>query len=494
MKILLVYPKYPDTFWGFRHALKFILRKAAIPPLGLLTVAAMLPKSWEKRLVDMNVKVLHDKDIAWADYVFITGMSIQRESVKEIISRCRKIGVRIVAGGPLFTAGHEEFSDIDHLVLDEAEITLPQFIEDVKSGNIKHIYTSNQRADLRNTPIPLWSLVNMKKYASMNIQYSRGCPYNCEFCDITQLYGRVPRTKDKDQIIRELQSLYLKGWRGDVFFVDDNFIGNKQKLKTDILPAIMRWSKKRKYPFSFFTQVSIELSDDEVLLKLMANAGFDTVFVGIETPDEDSLMECGKFHNKNRNLYDSVKKIQKYGFQVQAGFIVGFDNDNLGIFDRQIKFIQKSGIVTAMVGLLNALRGTRLYYRLKNENRLLKNDSGNNTDYSINFIPKMRIDLLMNGYRKIVSTIYSPRYYYERVKTFLKEYTPIHRKVFQFKLRYFIAFIRSLVQLGIIGTERFYYWKLLVWAIVKRPHLFPQAIMFAIYGFHFRKVFEKYAP
>ena len=492
MKILLVYPKYPDTFWSFKHALKFIFKKATNPPLGLLTIAAMLPEEWEKKLVDMNVTTLNDKYIKWADFVFISAISIQKESVKEIIPRCKELGVKIVAGGPLFTTGYEEFKGVDHFVLNEAEITLPPFLEDLKNGCANHIYTSDQWADLKTTPIPLWELINMKKYATMNIQYSRGCHFNCEFCDITLLYGRILRTKTNDQVVAELETLYARGWRDGVFFVDDNFTGNKRKLKKEILPAIAEWMKKRRHPFSFITQASIDLSDDEELMQLMVKAGFDTVFVGIETPNEESLTECTKFQNKNRDLIACVKKIQKFGLQVQGGFIVGFDNDPLSIFERQIKFIQKSGIVTAMVGLLNALHGTRLYHRLEKENRLLKDISGDNTDCSINFIPRMNYDALINGYKKILSTIYSPTYYYERVRRFLKEYKPSQKRIFRFHFSYLWTFLKSVFRLGIIGKERVHYWKLFFWSLFTCPRFLPLATTFAIYGFHFRKTFEKY--
>ena len=339
MKALLVYPQYPDTFWSFKYALKFISKKASYPPLGLLTVAAILPEEWEKKLVDMNITTLKDKDLKWADLVFVSAASIHKESVMQIIARCKKKSLiprltRKKSGDFLFTMGYEEFEGVDHFVLDEAEITLPLFLEDLRNGRAVHIYTSNQRADIKKTPIPLWELVNMKKYAAMNVQYSRGCPFDCEFCDITLLYGHRPRTKDKEQLIAELQSLYSWGWRDVVFFVDDNFIGNKRKLKQEILPAITEWMEQRKYPFSLITQASVELCDDEELMRLMVKAGFDTVFVGIETPNEESLVECNKVQNKNRDLVASVKKILKFGLQVQGGFIVGFDNDPPSIFEK----------------------------------------------------------------------------------------------------------------------------------------------------------------
>ena len=496
MKILLVYPKNPDTFWSFKHALKFISKKAAFPPLGLLTVAAMLPDEWEKKLADMNVTTLTDKDIKWADYVFISAMVVQQESTREVIDRCKNFGVKTVAGGPLFTPGYEEFNfnDVDHVVSAEAENIMPRFVEDLKNGTAKHIYNAEERPDITTSPVPLWSIVDMNKYQSMSLQYSRGCPFNCEFCDIVVMNGHIPRTKTSDQVLAELDAIYNNGWRSSVFFTDDNFIGNKRKLKTEVLPAMARWNKEKNHPFSFFTEASINLADDEELMRAMTEVGFDTVFVGIESPNEESLVECNKLPNKGRDLLASVKKLQNYGFQVQGGFIVGFDSDPLSIFKSQINFIQKSGIVTAMVGLLNAPRGTRLYHHLKKENRLLESFSGDNTDCSLNFIPKMNYETLIDGYKHILNTIYSPKQYYERVKTFLKEYKPPKRKVaFHFKFHFVEAAIKSVWILGIREKGRRYFWKLIASTLLRHPRSFPLSMSLAVYGFHFRKIVEKYS-
>lgn len=494
MRILLVSPKYPDTFWSFNYALKFTpSKKTTHPPLGLLTVAAMIPEEWEKRFVDLNVTALDDKDLGWADYVFISATYIQRASVKEIIARCREVGVKTVAGGPYFTGYDDGFEEIDHLVLNEAEITFPLFLEDLRNGSTKRVYTSDQFADVRTTPIPAWELVDgMDKYISMSVQYSRGCPFDCDFCDITKLYGRNPRTKTKEQIIAELEYLYERGWRAGVFFVDDNFIANRRELKNEILPAISRWMEERNRPFSFVTQASIDLSDDEELMSLMTDAGFDVVFIGIETPSEEGLSECNKFPNKNRDLIAAVKKIRNFGFQVQGGFIVGFDSDPPSIFKRQIEFIQESEIVVAMVGLLNAIHGTKLHQRLKRENRLVDDSSGDNTDFSMNFIPKMPYETLIDGYKELVKTIYSPNYYYNRVSRFLKSHIPVYNKANRFSWSYLKAFVKSIFVLGIFGQERFYYWGLFFKTLFTRPRLLPLAITFAIYGYHFRKVFERY--
>jgi len=491
MKILLLYPQYPDTFWSFKYALRFISKKAAFPPLGLLTVAAMLPKEWEKKLIDMNVTALAEEDLGWADYAFISAMTVQKKSARDVINRCKTLGIKIVAGGPHFTNAPEEYMDVDHLVLNEAENTLPAFLEDLENGCAHRVYASNQWPDLKYTPAPQWDLIDQKKYVALSIQYSRGCPFHCEFCDIIVLNGHTPRTKAKNQMLEELEVIYQRGWKGGIFFVDDNFIGNKKTLKTEILPFLVDWMRQRRYPFYFFTEASMNLSDDEELIQLMVQAGFRRVFIGIETPHEASLGECGKSVNKGRNLIACVKKIQDFGLEVQGGFIVGFDHDPPSIFEKQISFIQKSGIVTAMVGLLNAPRGTKLYHRLKKEKRLVDDISGNNTDFSLNFIPKMNRDALLRGYDKIVKTIYSPRHYSERVITFLREYKPrqLRRKIY-FKFGYVKAFLKSLWLLGIKNKERFYYWKLVFWTLARRPRFIGFAISFAIYGFHFRKIIE----
>jgi radical SAM superfamily enzyme YgiQ (UPF0313 family) len=491
MKILLVSPSAPDTFWGFKHALRFISKKAGEPPLGLLTVAAMLPAEWQKTVVDLNVRELKDSEISQADYVFLSAMSIQEASARAVIERCNRLGTKIVAGGPLFTSRHDEFEGVDHFVLNEAEITLPLFLEDLTQSRAQHLYTTTQWADITTTPAPLWELIDLRHYASLNIQYSRGCPFDCEFCDITVLYGREPRTKNIEQIIAEMDQLRLLGWRGHVFFVDDNFIGNKSKLKTQILPGIIEWMDRYDHPFSLSTEASLNLSDDEELMRLMGQAGFESVFVGIESPNESSLYECRKIPNKNRDLLGSVHAIQRSGLQVYGGFILGFDNDPPSIFNTLIAFIRDSGIVTAMVGILNAPRGTRLHRRLVQEGRLLTSFSGDNTNFTINFIPKMNAEALLEGYRKVVGTIYSPKEYYARVREFLRTYKPIHRRRARIRTTHLVALYKSIVLLGIIHRERIHYWKLFFWSLFRRPGLFPMAITCAIYGFHFRKIFER---
>jgi len=486
MKALLIYPSFPDTFWSFRHSLKFIHKKSAFPPLGLLTVGAMLPEEWEKRVVDLNVTALTEKDLAWADYAFISAMVVQRKSARQTIERCNKAGIKVVAGGPLFTAEYELFDEVDHFVLNEAEITLPLFLTDFKAGCARRIYATPEFADMSQTPTPMWQLINLKHYASMSIQFSRGCPFNCDFCNVTALLGHRVRIKSSGQIIAELDSLYNMGWRGQVFFVDDNFIGNKKYLMEQLLPALIEWRKQKK-GFLFNTEASINLADNEDLMGTMVEAGFDTVFIGIETPDEVGLAGCNKKQNKNRNLIESVKRIQRSGLQVQGGFIVGFDSDGPSIFQRQIDFIQKSGIVTAMVGLLQAPPGTKLYERLKQEGRLRGLVSGDNVDGTTNIIPKMDLNQLLGGYQKILNSIYHPRPYYRRVKTFLREYKAPKISI-PVDFQRFLAVFRTSIRIGIFGKERIQYWNLLVWTLFRCPKLLPLAITLAIHGHHFRKI------
>ena len=489
MNVLLVYPEFPDTFWSFKHALKFIKKKSSSPPLGLLTIAAMLPCTTGKKLVDMNVTTLKDKDIAWADIVFLSAMTVQRKSVNEVIARMKAFGKPIVAGGPLFTMEKDAFPEVDHLILNEGEITFPMFLQDLALGKPRRVYETSEFADIRVTPLPDWDLLDLKKYDSMSVQYTRGCPYNCDFCNVTSLLGHKMRLKSSKQFIAELNALYQRGWRRNVFVVDDNFIGNKRALKEDLLPALIEWRKGKKGCL-FITEASVNLADDDELIELMVRAGFTQVFIGIETPDEVSLAECGKSQNRNRDLVSNIKKLQRYGLQVMGGFIVGFDNDDESIFLRQVEFIQKSGIVTAMVGLLQAPTGTALYQRMLREGRLSKEDySGDNVDGETNIVPVMDEGLLKDGYRSVLDGIYSARAFTERVITFLQTYQP-RRHAVTLELQEVLALFRSIWRIGIQSPERKYYWKLFFWTLFNHPKKFPLAITFSIYGYHFRKVNE----
>lgn len=489
MKILLVYPHYPDSFWSFKHALKFISKKAAVPPLGLITVSAMLPNVWEKKLIDLNVSQLKVKDIIWADYVFISAMYIQKESVNEIISQCKNLDTKIVAGGPLFTQEYKNYPEIDHFVLNEAEITLPPFLEDLSKGMPEKVYQTDKFADLSHSPVPDYHLLEMKKYAFMNIQVSRGCPFACDFCEITSLLGHKVRMKTTNQIMNELETLYKLKWRSNVAIVDDNFIGNKKEIKTDLLPALKRFMQTHKFPFVFNIQSSINLADDKELMLQMAEIGFVSTFIGVETPDEVALHACHKIQNENRNLLQSIKKIQNAGIQVSGGFIVGFDSDSPSVFQRQIDFIQESGIVSAMVGLLSAPKNTRLYKRLKTEKRLTFESTGNNTDSTMNFIPKMDYEELIGGYQKIINNIYATKPYYKRIRQMFSNYHSRFKKQKRISFSVIFAFIKSIFIIGIINKGRLEYWKLLLWTLFNKPRLFADAITFAVYGYHFRTIY-----
>lgn len=488
MKVLYVYPKFPDTFWSFNYALSFIGKKSAYPPLGLLTVAAMLPREWPQRLVDLNVKALTDNDLTWADMVFIGGMAIQRQSARQIIARCKVFGLPIVAGGPLFTAEPDEYPAVDHLVLDEAEVTLPRFLADLANGQAKRVYRADGFCALQDTPIPSWDLVQVHNYASMCIQFSRGCPFNCDFCNVTVLFGHAPRLKSTDQVVAELDRIYADGWRGSIFFVDDNIIGNKRYLKRELLPALIEWRRGKKGCL-FTTESSINLADDPELLDLMFKAGFDAVFIGIESPDEACLTECHKAQNKGRNLFQSVKRIHRAGLQVMGGFIVGFDSDTPSIFQRQIDFIQQSGIVTAMVGMLQAPPGTKLFDRMNTERRVIKEFSGDNVDGTTNIIPLMGMERLKDGYQAIMKQLYSPKNYYRRVRILLKELkeTTISNPL---NFQRFLAIGRSSLRLGVLGKERFHFWWLLLWTMIMKPRMIGLAVTLAIYGHHYRRICE----
>jgi radical SAM superfamily enzyme YgiQ (UPF0313 family) len=488
MRILLVQPAFPVTFWSFKHALDFIDKKVSNPPLGLLTIAALLPEDWDKKLVDLNIEPLTDTDLDWADYLFISAMDIQRQSVIEVLHQAQEKKIKIVAGGPLFTGEYDKFPEVDHFILNEGEITLLQFLADLEAGQPQKLYHTDDYADIRQSPIPDWNLLHFDAYDSMAVQFSRGCPYNCDFCNVTALLGHKPRTKSAAQLIAELDELYQLGWRRNIFIVDDNFIGNKKQLKEEILPALIDW-RKGKSGCLFITEASINLADDDELISLMAEAGFVSVFIGIETPDDASLSECNKSQNRNRDLLQAINKLQHAGLHIMAGFIIGFDSDTPSIFDRQIEFIQDSGIIVAMVGLLQAPFGTRLYERLLNEGRLLSEMTGDNTDGSTNIVLKMDHAVLSRGYQKVIRTLYSPDRFYTRIKTFLKKYHPLKLRV-HLEIQELRAFFRSIWKLGIIGKERKQYWNLFFWTLFKFPSRMPMAITLTIYGYHFRKIVE----
>ncbi|HEX9048772.1 MAG TPA: B12-binding domain-containing radical SAM protein [Verrucomicrobiae bacterium] len=489
MKILLVNPQTPDTFWSFKHAVGFVMRRASMAPLGLLTVAGLLPPDWELKLVDLNVRRLKDEDLRWADYVFIGAMIVQKKSVQEIVARCAALGKIIVAGGPLFTTGHDAFPEIQHFILGEAEDIMPQVVDDLRGGRLQPLYQSTHRPDLTRSPSPRWDLIRMRDYVTMSVQFSRGCPFDCEFCDIIIMNGRVPRTKTPAQLIAELEALRQRGWKDMVFIVDDNFIGNRVQTRA-LLHALVEWRQRTRTSIGFLTEASINLADDPELYALMVRAGFKKVFVGIETPSPAALAECHKLQNQNRDLVASVQTLQRAGLEVMGGFIVGFDSDSSDIFKRQFEFIQRSGVATAMVGLLTALPQTRLWRRLKSEGRLESDSSGNNTDAVLNFKPKLNREFLQIGYRELVKKLYEPRNYYQRIRVFLKSHRCAGPRQ-RFRWTDALALAKSFWKLGLWHRGRAGYWRLLLGTLMRRPRQFPKAIELAIMGYHFRRVAQR---
>lgn len=491
MNALLVYPQFPDTYWSFRHALSFQGKRAAQPPLGLLTVASLLPSSWSKRLIDTNVEQLKDAHLAWADVVLISGMHIQRDALLSIVRRCRARGLRTVVGGPITSSIPAVELEADHVVIGEAEDVIFDLARDLAAGKARRVYQASQRPSLDHSPLPDLGLLRMKRYSTMTVQCSRGCPFNCEFCDIIEIYGRRPRIKPTACVLAELDQLYTAGWRGPVFIVDDNFIGNKVRAR-ELLKALAQWQRDHRRPFRLITEASLNLADDPQLLQSMKDAGFSTVFVGIETPDESSLAATRKLQNTRRNLLDSIAAIQQYGIEVMGGFILGFDTDRDDVFDRLVEFIQSSAIPIAMVGLLQAMPGTQLFRRLSGEGRILHAGNGDNTGNDINFLPRMNANRLVEGYRSVLRQIYSSDAYYERVLAYLKRCHPQYRS--NISLRNARAMLLSIIRQGLLDNARLSYWKFVLRAATRYRRSFGAAMTLAVMGYHFQILTEQIAP
>jgi radical SAM superfamily enzyme YgiQ (UPF0313 family) len=488
---LLVYPKFPPSYWGAQFALEFVGKKSNMPPLGLLTVAGMFPKNYQLKVVDLNVTPLTDRDIAWADLVFASTMIVQKDSLQEIIGRCNRASVPIVVGGPHPTSFYDEIEGADHFVLDEVEDIFPEFLSDLENGTAKRVYRASAKPDISKTPLPRYDLIDLNVYRSMALQFSRGCPFDCEFCDITKLFGRVPRTKTNEQILAEFDLLYDLGWRGPMFLVDDNFIGNKRDAMR-LLPEVAKWQKERNYPFGLYTEASVNLASLDQLLDAMVDAGFSMTFLGIETPNHDALLKTKKAQNTKKGeehfLLNAVRKIQEKGMEVTAGFILGLDGDREDAFDSQIEFIQQAGIPVAMVGLLTALKGTDLYHRLQKEGRLLQESTGNNFSISLNFKTEMDRPTLVDGYKRVLSTLYDPtlKNYFERCLTMLSRVQrPAHR-VSRVGKDELMALVKSLKR-QLLSKQGPAYFRFLVKVLKRDPKLFPEAIRLAILGYHFEK-------
>ncbi len=490
-KILMVYPETPMTYWSFKYIMKLVGRRSAFPPLGLMTVASLLPDRFDVTLVDMNTEPLKEKTVKQADLVFVSAMMIQKESFDRVVALCNRLGTPVVAGGPYPTGSHRDIAGVDHFILGEAETILPRFIEEWERGEARPVYAGETRPDITKTPAPRFDLVKHRHYTTMSLQYSRGCPFNCEFCDIIELFGRVPRTKTPAQFVAEMDALYRTGYRGPLFIVDDNFIGNRRNVK-ELLAEVARWQKEREYPYMITTEASVNLADDEELMDLMMDAGFNKVFLGIETPVAESLEHAGKKQNLKGSLLGGVERIQRRGMEVTAGFIIGFDSDPENVFDLQIDFIRESGIPMAMAGLLIALPNTRLYRRLAAEGRILQETSGNNThSFSTNFIPAMDGEKLVRGYKRLISQIYTPKEYFGRCLTLMERMPRVRvgRGAYSFwTILLVVRIFLSSVFRQVFSSYGGEYLRYLAAAMRIRPGMFPKAVKMALFGYHFIRI------
>ncbi len=482
-RVLLVYPEFPTTYWGFQHSLPFIGKRATLPPLGLLTVAALFPDRWQMRLADLNVAKLSDDELLWADAVLVGGMLVQTPSALEVIRRARTLGRKTIVGGPAVTTSPALFDDADHIFLGEVEERVDAVVRAVEQDGEPHLLASmpESRPDVSKSPTPRFDLLDVSLYQAMAVQYSRGCPFACEFCDIIEIFGRVPRYKGPPQVLAELDALRGLGWRGSVFFVDDNFIGNKRAVK-QLLPEVARWQQQQGFPFSFYTEASVNLAADPKLLRMMAEAGFDSVFLGIETPSVASLRETKKTQNVSIDLGEAVETITRAGMDVMGGFIVGFDADGPEAFEAQREFITSSPIPLAMVGLLTALPGTQLWRRLEREGRLRDTSNGDaftrpNFETSMGDVP------LLTGYRELMRDLYSAPGYYARCRRAV-ETVGAPTAGGRFQPRDLAPAARAILHIGILGERRLHFWRLLASGLRRGRHALRRAFMFAIQGEH----------
>lgn len=485
MKTLLVYPKFPPSYWGFHYGMPLVGASASLPPLGLISLAALLPREWPLRLVDLNVRDLREDELAWADVVLVGGMRIQAPSIHDVIERARAAGKRTVVGGPAPTTAPSEFADADLIFQGEAEGRIEELVAALRKPRAEVRLLAPPAGDWRppvtDIPVPRYDLLDIKAYASMAVQYSRGCPFSCEFCDIIEIYGRVPRVKRPEQLLGELRQLYELGYRGSLFVVDDNFIGNKKQVK-ELLPELARWQEERGFPFELYTEASVNLAWDDALIESMARAGFTAVFLGIETPSKEALAEAGKVQNLRLGPDEAVRKITRAGIEVYGGFIVGFDADGPEAFDVQRDFITSVPLPLAMVGLLTALPGTALYRRLEREGRLRARSSGDQFGRP-NFETVMEERVLLEGYAKLLADLYTPAAFYQRCAAYV-DMAPPHPGQKRATLRQLHVLLRTLVHVGIRCDYRKEFWALLARALRKAPRTAPWVIAHAIMGEH----------
>ena len=502
MRTLFVYPEFPKTFWSYEKILELVNRKVLLPPLGLVTVAALLPQQWQMKLVDRNVREVTEEEWNWAELVVISGMIVQKSDMAVQIGKAKERGLPVAVGGPFASSTPDapELNLADFKVLDEGEITLPMFIEAIERGDTNGRFSSNgEKPDVTSTPVPRFDLLELDAYDSMSVQFSRGCPFQCEFCDIIVLYGRKPRTKNPEQLIAELQALYDLGWRRSIFLVDDNFIGNKRNAKL-LLPAMREWLSERGYPFSFATEASVDLAADEELLQLMAECRFESVFLGIETPDEASLSVAGKHQNTRSSLVEAVDRITSYGIRVMAGFIIGFDGEQAGAGDRIVRFVSLTGIPAAMMGMLQALPNTGLWHRLEKEGRLIQEKAdakGVNQTNLLNFVPTRPIREIANEYVQAFCQLYEPNAYIDRVTHYYLKMGKPRWHAFYNAEKSDQSSLPSLTDIralsivvwrqGFKRNTRFRFWKSLAIIAMRNPKLLEQFLVVLAHNEHFQE-------
>ena len=492
MRVLLVHSRFPTTYWGFQFSLPLIGKRASLPPLGLCTLAAMLPVEWSLRLIDLNVEELSDEQLRWADAVLVGGMLVQAPSMREVIARARAIGRPTVVGGPAPTTSPHLFPEADALFLGEAEGRAEELVAALEAlcGSPRRRRLTplvlaraeaEARPDLALAPVPRFDLLDRRSYQTMSVQYSRGCPFSCEFCDIIEIFGRVPRVKSNEQVIAELDALYALGHRGSVFFVDDNFIGNKRAVRK-LLPVLRAWQAERRYPFDLYTEASVNLAADDELMREMVTAGFSSVFIGIETASVEALRETKKRQNVGVDLTAAIEKLTRAGLAVMGGFIVGFDSDGPEAFEAQRAFIANSPIPLAMIGMLIALPGTQLERRLTKEKRIRVTSSGDQFAHT-NFEPAMGDRALLEGYTRLLASLYSPKEYEARCVRFLDLIgAPPHTSPTTFEDLATVA--RSVVRLGVFGARRGLFWRLLARGARRGLPSIRWAITNAVQGEH----------
>ncbi len=490
IKVLMVWPRFPLSYWSLGDVTQIVLERSLMPPLGLITVAALCPKQWTVRLVDRAFEDLSDEDLLWSDLVMVSAMQVQQVDVRRTLEHASRLGRRTMIGGPYASSEPEALLPLaDHVVVGEPDEIFGEITSDIEAGSARKLYRVTDKPDVRRTPVPRFDLLALDKYTLMAVQFSRGCPFTCEFCDIITLYGRRPRTKSSTQLIGELDVLLRLGWRNEIFIVDDNFIGN-HKAALELSKELEQWQRRNRYPFAFATEASIDLASRPELLNAMVKANFHRVFIGIETPSAESLRGAKKFQNLRRDVLDSVRFIQQNGLWVMGGFIVGFESDQPDIFDRQIEFIEQAAIPWAMVGVLQAPPATPLYERMKREGRLVENGPEFSNFAPPNFRTVLPLPELLRGLRRILLTLYDQRRFYERVLDSLERWQarPEQKAAALSFLYRFRVVLKSIWRQGVLADYRrayWHFWGRLMFRWWRNPQKRRLGFELALSGHHF---------